>query len=118
MSVHNPAMSSRMQPLKFIMSLTVGHHAQVDLISMESTSIQEYNYILRYVDHLSGFSYVAIMRSKKGEEAGAKLVHKLVQFFSTAIIPEILQSDNGMEFLGDCIATIKQYYNSIHLIKG
>jgi hypothetical protein len=69
------------------MSPTVGHHAQVDLISMESMSIQGYKYILRYVDHLSGFSHVAIMRSKKGEEAGAKLI----QIFSTAIIPEILQ---------------------------
>jgi hypothetical protein len=31
------------------------------------------------------------MKSKKGEEAGAKLI----PIFSTAIIPEILQSDNG-----------------------
>jgi hypothetical protein len=114
MSARNPSLSSRMQPLKFIMSPTVGHHAQVDLISMESMSIQGYKYILRYVDHLSGFSHVAIMRSKKGEEAGAKLI----QIFSTAIIPEILQSDNGTEILGGCIATIKEYYSSIHLIKG
>jgi len=36
----------------------------------------------------------------------------------TAIIPEILQSDNGTEFLGECIAAITKYYSSIHLIKG
>jgi hypothetical protein len=114
MSAHNPAMSSKMQPLKFIMSPMVGHHAQVDLVSMESMSIQGYKYILQYVDHLSGFSHATIMRSKKGEEAGAKLI----QFFSTTTIPEILQSDSSTEFLGECIGTIRQYYNSIHLIKG
>jgi hypothetical protein len=54
------------------------------------------------------------MRSKKGEEAGAKLI----QIFSTTTIPEILQSDSSTEFLGECIGTIRQYYNSIHLIKG
>jgi hypothetical protein len=54
------------------------------------------------------------MKSKKGEEAGAKLI----QIFLTAIMPEILQLDNGTEFLGECISTIKQYYNSMYLIKG
>ncbi len=44
MSARNPTVPSRMQPLKFIMSPTVGHRAQVDLISMESMSIQGYKY--------------------------------------------------------------------------
>ena len=52
MSARNPSLSTRMQPLKFIMSPTVGHRAQVDLISMESKSIQGYKYIMQYVDHL------------------------------------------------------------------
>ena len=74
MSARNPTVPSRMQPLKFIMRPTVGHRAQVDLISMESMSIQGYKYKMWYVDHLSGSSHVAIMKSKKGEEAGAKLI--------------------------------------------
>jgi hypothetical protein len=65
MSARNPSASSKMQPLKFIMSETVGHRAQVDLISMESMEINGYKYILCYVDHLSGFSDVALMRTKK-----------------------------------------------------
>jgi len=46
MSARNPTVPSRMQPLKFIMSPTVGHRAQVDLISMGSMSIQGYKYIM------------------------------------------------------------------------
>ena len=37
--------------------------------------------------------------TKSAEEVGIKLL----QILSTAVIPEILQSDNGNEFLGQCI---------------
>jgi hypothetical protein len=30
---------------------------------------------------------------------------------STSITPEILQSDNGSEFVGDCIKVLKQFYS-------
>ena len=110
----NPSAGDKMQPLKFIFSPTVGHRAQIDLIGMESQSINGYEHILRYVDHLSGFSHVAVLRTKEAEEVGAKLI----QIFSTAIIPEILQSDNGSEFLGECIAMLDLYYPDIHIVKG
>jgi hypothetical protein len=112
--VRNPSAGDKMQPLKFILTPTVGHRAQIDLINMESKTINGYEYILRYVDHLSGFSHVAVMRTKESEEVGVKLL----QIFSTAIIPEILQSDNGSEFLGECIAMIQFYYPNIHIVKG
>jgi hypothetical protein len=43
---------------------------------------------------------------------------KLLKIFSTSIIPEILQSDNGSEFLGECIDLIKKYYPNVHIVKG
>jgi hypothetical protein len=101
-------------PLKFIHSPRVGHRAQIDLIGMSSQAWGEYNYILRYVDHLSGFGHLAPLKSKDAEPIG----FKLLEIFSSCIIPEILQSDNGSEFLGDCIGIIKKYYPNIHIVKG
>jgi hypothetical protein len=95
----NPTKSSKMNPLKLIHSPRVGHRAQIDLIGMSSQAWGEYNHILRYVDHLSGFSHVAPLKSKDVEPIG----FKLLKIFSSCIIPEILSSDNGSEFLGDCI---------------
>jgi hypothetical protein len=113
-SSRNPTKKSKMNPLKFILSPRVGHRAQIDLISMESMSLLGFQYILRYVDHLSGFSHVDVLKTKSSEEVGMKLI----RIFSCAIIPEILQSDNGSEFLGFCIRLIKQFYNDISLVKG
>jgi len=110
----NPARSSKQNPLKFIYSPRVGHRAQIDLIGMETQSCRGYQHILRYVDHLSGFSYVAPLKSKVAKHIGMKLI----KIFSTSIIPEILQSDNGSEFLGECIDLIKKYYPNVHIVKG
>ena len=110
----SPTRSSKQNPLKFNHSPRVGHRAQIDLISMETQSYDGYEYILRYVDHLSGFSHVAPLKSKESSPIGKQLII----FFSTAMIPEILQSDNGSEFLGDCIGLIREYYPNIHIVKG
>jgi hypothetical protein len=52
--------------------------------------------------------------TKSAEEVGIKLL----QILSTAVILEILQSDNGNEFLGQCIKVIKAFYPYIHIVKG
>ena len=110
----SPARSSKQNPLKFIHSPRVGHRAQIDLIGMETQAWQGYEYILRYVDHLSGFSHVAPLKSKEAHPIGMELI----KIFSTSMIPEILQADNGSEFLGDCIDLIREYYPNIHIVKG
>jgi hypothetical protein len=92
-------------PLKMIISPEFGHRAQIDLINMTTKSVYGYNYILCYVNHLSGFVHVACVKSKQAEEVGIKLCHIL----STAVTPEILQSDNGNEFLGKCTEIIKTF---------
>jgi hypothetical protein len=101
-------------PLKTILTPRIGHRAQIDLIDMGALAIQGHRFILRYVDHLSGFSYVQPLTSKSAEEVGIKLI----QILSTAVIPEILQSDNGTEFLGTYIKIIKSFYPYIHIVKG
>jgi hypothetical protein len=97
-----------------ILTPRVGHRAQIDLIDMGALSINGEQYILCYVDHLSGFGHVHTSKSKVAEEVGVKLI----QILSTAAIPEILQSDNGNGFLGKCIEIIKSFYPYIHIVKG
>lgn len=82
---------TKQQPLKMILPKKVGSRFQMDLVEMP-----EYNgfrYILRVVDHLSCYGYVAPLRQKESEEIGLALV----RIISTSIAPEVLQSDNGRE---------------------
>jgi hypothetical protein len=37
---------------------------------------------------------------------------------TSAVIPEIVQSDNGGEFLGDCIQKIRKCFGTIRIAKG
>jgi hypothetical protein len=97
-----------------VLTPRVGHRAQMDLIDMGALAINGVRYILRYVDHLSGFSYINTLTSKSAEEVGIKLL----QILSTAVIPEILQSDNDNEFLRKCIEIIKSFYPYLHIVKG
>ncbi len=69
--------------------------------------------MLRYVDHLSGFAHVAACRTKNAEEVGMKLI----QIISSSVIRETLQSDNGPEFVGDCIKMIKNFMITYTLLK-
>jgi hypothetical protein len=36
----------------------------------------------------------------------------------SAVIPEILQSDNDSKFLGRCIYQIKEYFNVVYIVQG
>ncbi len=42
----------------------------------------------------------------------------MVKILSNAVMPDILQSDNGGEFLGKCISIIKIQFKTIHIVKG
>jgi transposase InsO family protein len=61
-------------------------------------------YILTLVDHFSKFGKVWSMSSK--EAAG--IIEKLDLFFARHGKPEILQSDNGREFVNSAMAKFAQ----------
>ncbi len=46
----------------------------MDLINMESISMEGYQYVLRYVDHLSGFSHIALLKQRESREVGQRLL--------------------------------------------
>ena len=74
-----------------ILSKHVGSRYQMDLIEMPP--FQGWRYIFRIVDHLSHYGFVAPLKQRTSLEVG----HALVTILSHAIMPEILQSDNGGE---------------------
>jgi hypothetical protein len=85
--------------LKMILSKAVGSRYQMDLIEMPPHD--GYRYILRVVDHLSTYGFVAPLEGRSSIHVGKALIKILCH----AIIPEILQSDNGGEVRLFCFAT-------------
>jgi hypothetical protein len=61
-----------------------------------------------------GFAHVACLKNKKAATVGRAMVIIL----SIAVLPDILQSENGGEFLGECITYIKKYFPTINIVKG
>jgi len=82
---------TKLQPLKMILSKRVGSRYQMDLIEMPP--YQDYRYILRVVDHLSQYGFVAPLAHRSSKEVATSLLAIL----SCEIMPDILQSDNEGE---------------------
>jgi len=74
-----------------MLSGSVSNRHQMDLIEMPV--FEGYRYILRVVDHLSLYGFVAPIKNRTAEEVG----NNLIRILSSAIVPQILQSDNGSE---------------------
>jgi hypothetical protein len=111
---HKPVMPNNLKQLKFIFSETIGSRAQADLIDYSRKPDGPYKWVLRYVDHHSGFAHVASLPNKEAKTVGKALV----KILATAVLPEILHTDNGGEFTGKCIEKIKKHYPTIHIVKG
>jgi hypothetical protein len=86
----------------------------MDLIDMRRKVVNNYKWILHYLDHHSGFAHVACLKNKKAEMVGTEMVWIL----SMAVIQEVLQSDNGGAFLGDCARMIRKRFGTICIVKG
>ncbi len=94
-----------LNPLKMMILNTIGIRAQMDLIDYKRKEFLGCRLILCYVFHHSGFSHVTPFRRKTAKQTGRTLVN----IMSIAVIPDILQSDNGSEFLGKCIQYVKEF---------
>ena len=66
---------------------------QIDMVELHQSLGPKY--ILTLVDHFSKFGYVW----KMGSKAAGGVIEKLKEFFKEHGKPEILQSDNGREFV-------------------
>ena len=86
------------------MSQRVGSRFQMDLIEMPP--FQGWRHILRVVDHLSLYGFVAPLKRRESNEIGTRLI----QILSQSIMPEVLQSDNGAEVSIDYLIWVL-YFN-------
>eukprot|EP00804_Cyclotella_cryptica_P016783 CCRYP_002076-RA/>CCRYP_002076-RA protein AED:0.38 eAED:0.37 QI:0/0/0/0.5/1/1/2/0/315 len=92
-------------PLKFMYSPTIGHRAQVDLIDMSSAETEDgYKWIVRYRDHHSGKCDVGATR----EKTAAEVAPVIIRIMASTLVPSILQSDSGGEFLGETVRVVNR----------
>ena len=96
---------AKQAPLRMILSVTIGKRAQMDLIDMTSQQDPDgYCYILRLIDHASGFGSVKPLKTKSSKECAIAII----QILSTHPDFDILQSDNGGEFLGETVKYVNK----------
>ena len=85
--------------VKPIKSTDFGNRGQVDLIDVRSLPDGEMKWILQYQDHTTKFCILRPLRCKEARGVAIELIN----IFSILGCPEILQSDNGKEFVAKVI---------------
>ena len=89
--------------VRSITSTDFNSRCQVDLVDYQSFPDGEYKWIMHYQDHLTKFS---VLRSLKTKRA-AEVAYQLTGIFLLLGAPYILQSDNGREFTANVITELK-----------
>jgi len=72
-------------------------------MDMQSQADGEYKFIGHIVDHFSKFHILFPMKTKSAMETARNCIER---FFSVFGLPNIIQSDNGSEFVNDVIRAI------------
>ena len=110
-SVPRPARPADFKP---IISKSFNCRGQVDLIDMQSQADGEFKWIMHYQDHLTKFSYLRALPSKRAVE----VARELLKIFLLQGAPLILQSDNGKEFVAKIIHELKVLWPKCKLVNG
>ena len=105
---------SRKTVVKPITSSDFNSRAQVDLIDMQSQPDGDFKWIFHYQDHLTKFSTLRPLTSKRASE----VAYTLLDVFLTFGAPQILQSDNGREFTAEVITELKTLWPELTLVHG
>ena len=96
--------SSRAFVIKPIRSSDMNSRGQVDLIDMQSQPDGSYKWILNYQDHFTKFLHLRPLERKSAVDVATAL---LDIFLSTNGALNILQSDNGREFVNKVKVKVK-----------
>lgn len=88
-----------------------GARSQVDLIDMQSMQ-GRFSWIMVYQDHLTKFSVLRPLTSKRA----AEVAYQLLDIFLLFGAPQILQSDNGSEFTAQVIEELKLLWPSLIMV--
>ena len=87
---------------------------QVDLVDYKYCPDGEYKWIMHYQDHLTKFSILRPLTSKRA----AEVAYQLTDIFLLIGAPHILQSDNGREFTANVITELKLLWPELKLVHG
>ena len=88
--------------------------AQVDLIDMQSQADGENRWIFVYQNHLTKFVQLRPVTSKRAPE----IAYQLLGVFSIFGAPNILQSDNGREFVNSIIEELRSMWKGLKIVHG
>ena len=100
---------------KPIIPAGVGVRGQADLIDLQLSPDNGYNFILNYQDCFSKFVVLKPLRSKTADEVAQCLVH----IFCEHGPPHILHTDNGAEFSNKpLLAILHRLWSSTRIVHG
>jgi len=91
----NRRVPGRPESITPILSKTFNDRVPMDLIDMQSQVYDEFKWILHYQDHLTKFCYLRALKTKQA----LGVARALVDIFCIQGAPQLLQSDNGKEFV-------------------
>lgn len=100
--------------VKPILSKEMNSRAQMDLIDMQSKSVNDFRFIMVYQDHLTKFCSLRALKRKEAEEVAMTLV----EIWSTFGAPVILHSDNGREFKNKVTASLTKLWPGMKVVHG
>ena len=100
--------------VKPIKSTDFGNRGQIDLIDIRSLPDGSFLWILQYQDHTTKFCILRPLRSKEAKGVAVELIN----IFSILGCPEILQSDNGKEFVAKVIKELKLLWPGLKIVNG
>ena len=85
---------------------------EVDLIDMQSQADGENKWIFVYQDHLTKFVQLRPVTSKLAPE----IAYQLLDVLSIFDVPNILQSDNGREFVNSIIDEHRSMWEGLKIV--
>jgi len=94
---------------KPILHSAYNSRAQIDLIYMQSQSINNYRFKMNYQDHLTKFVILKPLKTKRAEE----IAYNLMEIYTTFGAPAILHSDNGREFVNSVINELHNMWGDV-----
>jgi hypothetical protein len=100
--------------VKPIIHTEINSRCQVDLIDMQANSDNDYKFIMVYQDHLTKFFILRPLKFKRVE----KVTYCLLDIFTLFGAPNILQSDNGREFVNAVITNLCSMWPKVKIVHG
>lgn len=106
-------------PKKGLVSKPILHsnfnsRAQLDLIDMQTQAYNDYRFIFVYQDHLTKFTLLKALKSKRAIEVASHLL----EIYTTFGAPVILHSDNGREFVNSVIIELHKEWKDVRIVHG